>query len=177
MKMKNKNSLTGLIKKGKIFIYPTDTIYGLGCNALNRKAVEKIKNIKKRDGKKPLSIIAPSKSWIFKNLIADKKLVNKYLPGRYTLILKKKKRNFLKNASSSEFLGIRIPDNDFCRIIQKSEVPFITTSVNFSGEKPAVRIQDTNKQILSKVDVIINAGKLYGKPSIIVLPNGKKLKR
>ena len=56
------------ILQGKIVVYPTDTIYGLGCNAEDKKAVEKIKQIKKRDKNKPLSIIAPSFEWIKKNL-------------------------------------------------------------------------------------------------------------
>jgi len=166
-----------LIKQGKIFIYPTDTIYGLGCNALNKKSVEKIKNLKKRDKNKPLSIIAPSKSWIHKHTTADKKLVDKYLPGKYTLILKKKDKKFLNYISSTEYLGIRIPDNDFCRIIQSSGVPFITTSVNLSGKPFAKSIESINKKILRKVDVIVNSGKLSGKPSTIILSNGKKLIR
>ena len=61
----NETEIIDFIRKGKIFIYPTDTIYGLGCDALNEKSVEKIKEIKKRDKDKPLSVIAPSKKWIF----------------------------------------------------------------------------------------------------------------
>jgi len=170
-------SLIKLIKSGKIFIYPTDTIYGLGCNALNKKAVEKIKKIKKRDKNKPLSVIAPSKSWIYKNLKSSKKLVNKYLPGKYTLILEKKNKRFLNHVSSTKYLGVRIPNHNFFKIIQKSKVPFITTSVNLSGEKPITEIKEIKEEILKNVDVIIDAGKIYGKPSTIILPDGKKIRR
>lgn len=163
------------ILSGKIFIYPTDTVYGLGCNALNKKAVRKIKNIKKRDKNKPLSLIAPSFSWIRKFLVVDVNL-KKYLPGKYTLILKKKNKNFLKHVSNTSLLGVRIPKNKFCRKIQESKVPFITTSVNLAGQKPASKILDINKEILNKVDFVIDAGKLSGKPSVLIL-GGKKLKR
>jgi L-threonylcarbamoyladenylate synthase len=175
--MEKEISLIKNILSGKIFIYPTDTVYGLGCNALDKKVVEKIKEIKSRDRNKPLSIIAPSKEWIYKNTEAKKAVVDKYLPGRYTLILKKKKKNFLNHVSDSEFLGIRIPGNDFCKIIQKSGVPFITTSVNLSGERPAIRIEDIKKEILEKADIAVNAGKLHGKPSTIILSDGTVMKR
>jgi len=165
------------IKSGKIFIYPTDTVYGIGCNALNKKAVERIKEIKTRDKNKPLSVIAPSKSWIFKNLNAKKSLVNKYLPGKYTLILKKKNSNFLSYVSKTNTLGVRIPKHKFIKLIQKAKVPFITTSVNLSGEKPASDLNEISKNIIKKVDIIINSGKLSGKPSTIILENGQKLKR
>jgi tRNA threonylcarbamoyl adenosine modification protein (Sua5/YciO/YrdC/YwlC family) len=169
--------LIKLIKQGKIFVYPTDTVYGLGCNALNKKAVEKIKIIKKRKEEKSLSIIAPSKAWIFKHLKAKKEIVNKYLPGRYTLILKKKNPKFLNHVSSQKTLGIRIPKNDFTGLIVKAKVPFITTSANISGNKPIANLNKIDKKLLKKVDVIVDGGKLFGKPSTIILENGSKLKR
>lgn len=165
------------IAKGSIFIYPTDTVYGIGCNAFNETAVQKIKEMKARDKDKPLSIIAPSKEWILNNLETSKEFLDKYLPGPYTLILKKKNSSFLSNISQSETLGIRIPAHKFTRIIQKSRLPFITTSVNLAGEKPASSIEEINPEILEQVNIVINCNKLSGTPSTIILPNGKKLKR
>jgi len=164
------------IKQGKLFIYPTDTIYGLGCNALNKKAVEKIRKIKQRDNK-PLSVIVPSFEWINKNLVVDKNIdLKKYLPGPYTIILKKKNPNFLSWVSDTDSLGIRIPDNDFTKIIQKSNLPFITTSVNLSGQPFLTNLKDLNPEIKKQVDEIINIGILNGKPSTLII-NGEEVKR
>jgi len=160
---------------GKIFIYPTDTIYGLGCNAMNENAVQKIREIKNRDKNKPLSIIAPSIEWIKENFITDM-VLEKYLPGPYTLILKKKVMNFLSHISDSDSLGVRIPNSEFTKRIQGIGVPFITTSVNISGEPFANKISDIKPEILNKVDFIINNGILSGKPSTLVI-NGKEIKR
>ncbi len=166
--------LTKEILSGKLFIYPTDTIYGMGCNALNKKAVEKIRKIKKRDSK-PFSIIVPSFKWIEENCIVDVNL-SRYLPGPYTIILKKKSPSFLSWVSDKETLGIRIPNHPFCFKIQKAQVPFITTSLNKNGETPANSIEEIKKEILNKVDYIINAGKLSGKPSTLII-NGKEVER
>lgn len=166
-----------LIKSGAIFIYPTDTIYGLGCNALLPKSIQKIKQIKSRDKDKPLSIIAPSKEWILENTFASKELIDKYLPGPFTLILKKKDPAFLSYVSQSETIGIRIPLQDFTNIIQKAGVPFITTSVNHSGEKFATSVEEIKKEIIDCVDVVINIGLLNGNPSTIILPDGSQIKR
>jgi len=163
------------ILNGKIFIYPTDTIYGLGCDATNEKAVNKIKQIKERDKDKPLSIIAPNKEWIKENCIVNTDL-DKYLPGPYTLILKKKISNFLNHISSTDSLGIRIPDNEFCKQIQKSNVPFVTTSVNLSHEPFATEISTISPSILEQVDHIIEQENLSGTPSTLII-NGKEIKR
>lgn len=162
------------ILAGKIFIYPTDTIYGIGCDALNKRSVEKIREIKKRD-QRPFSIIAPSFKWIEKNCVVNLNL-KKYLPGAYTLILKKKEKNFLSHISETDSLGVRIPNCDFTKKLQKSGVPFITTSVNLSGEKPANQIKEIPKEILEKVDYVIDKGKLSGKPSTLII-DGKEIKR
>ena len=163
------------ILAGKIFVYPTDTIYGLGCNALNKKAVKKLKELKKRDENKPLSVIAPSFAWIEENCIIDTNL-HHYLPGQYTVILKKKERNFLPWISKSDEIGIRIPDHLITKDIQRANVPFITTSVNISGEKPIIHISEIPPQIKNTIDIIVDGGMLNGKPSTII-KGGKEIKR
>ncbi len=156
------------ILAGKVFIYPTDTVYGLGCDAENVDAVEKIRKIKKREKDKPMSVIAPSFDWIKRNLIVDVKMME-YLPGAYTLVLKKKNKDFLKHVSSGDSLGVRIPDCDFTGEIQKSGKPFVTTSVNLSGKKPANSIKDIDKDIICQVDEVIDAGELGGRVSGLVI--------
>ena len=172
----DQQEITNKIKQGKIFIYPTDTIYGLGCDATNINSVNKIKKIKSRDKNKPLSIIAPSIDWIKQNLIINANL-NKYFPGPYTLILKKKNKDFLNHVSNTDSLGIRIPDNNFTKQIQKSNLPFITTSVNLSGKKPAISIKDISEELKKQVDEVIEADdKLSGNPSTLVI-NKEEVKR
>lgn len=166
---------TDKIKGGKIFIYPTDTIYGIGCDATNVSAVERIKKIKGRDKDKPLSVIAPSIRWIEENLVVDCDL-KKYLPGPYTIILKKIDKNFLSHVSSGETLGVRIPSAKFTRDVQKAGVPFITTSVNLSGEPFAVSMKDIKEEIWKAVDLVIDVGELDGRPSTLVI-DGKEIKR
>ena len=149
----------GEIRKGKIFIYPTDTIYGLGCNFLNSESVEKIRDIKRRDGR-PFSVIAPGKDWIRKNCVVNDK-VEKWLdklPGPYTLILD----------TDGGSLGVRIPDNWFSLIVEKAGVPFVTTSVNISGKNSMEKLEDLDTEIEGKVDYIIYDGKLGGKASKII---------
>ncbi len=165
------------IIEGKIFIYPTDTIYGIGCNANNENSVKKIKELKGRDKDKPLSIIAPDFKWIEENCIIDDNLnIKKYLPGPYTLLLRKKDPSFMNNVSNNEYLGIRIPQCSFSKIIKKANIPFITTSVNLAGEPFAKKISDIPKNILKEVDVVIDEGELNGNPSTII-KDGQELKR
>ncbi len=163
------------ILAGKLFIYPTDTIYGIGCDATNEAAVEKIKKIKERDREKPLSVIAPNTDWIEEHCFIDVE-IDKYLPGPYTIILKKKNKNFLSHVSDTEFLGIRIPKCDFSEKVAESGVPFITTSVNVSGRAFVESINDIPQGILDNVDVVIDEGKLAGKPSTII-KRGKEISR
>ena len=103
-------------------------------------------------------------------------MVDKYLPGPYTLLLEKKDLNFLKEVSDNKFIGVRIPKNSFAKILQKTEKPIITTSVNLSGEKFANSIDEINSLILKKVKIIIDVGTLSGKPSILI-KDGKEINR
>jgi L-threonylcarbamoyladenylate synthase len=159
----------------KIFIYPTDTIYGIGCNAEDIILVEKIREIKKRD-QKPFSIIAPNFSWILENFEVEKNVLDKYLPGPYTLLLKKKDKNFLNCVSDNDSVGVRIPKHSFTEILQKTQKPIVTTSVNLAGEKPANKIEEVDKEIFSKVDFVVDAGTLSGKPSTLI-KDGEVIRR
>lgn len=161
--------------KSEIFIYPTDTIYGIGCDALNENLVNGIREIKNRD-EKPMSVIAPSVEWILENFEVPRELIEKYLPGPYTLLLKKKDESFLNGVSENKLVGVRIPDCSFTFILQNLNIPIVTTSVNLSGEKPANEIQEIDKNISDKIEIIIDNGKLSGSPSTLI-KDGKEFKR
>jgi len=177
--LKEKEKYFELFKKGKVFIYPTDTIYGLGCDALNKEAVRKIIEIKERNNK-PMSVIAPNKEWIKENCTIEKK-ANKWmkkLPGKYTLIVNLKNKKAISNLvnQNQESIGVRIPKNWFSKIIKEYSNPFVTTSVNLSGEKPMSSLKDLNNKVKKRVDYLIYEGKITGKPSTIVdLRNEEKV--
>ncbi|MGV8142654.1 MAG: L-threonylcarbamoyladenylate synthase [Candidatus Pacearchaeota archaeon] len=174
MKIINKEQIEkGFVKEilaGKIFVYPTDTIYGLGCDATNNKAVEKIRKIKDRE-LKPFSIIAPSKEWIEKNCFvpAHAKEWLSLLPGPYTLLLKIKNKKIVANSVIfGETIGVRIPNHPITKLIQSAGVPFITTSVNISGQPHINSITQIPLEISEQVDFIIDEGVLNNKPSTVV---------
>ncbi|VVB61729.1 Threonylcarbamoyl-AMP synthase [uncultured archaeon] len=155
--------------KTKVMIYPTDTVYGIGCSAENKKLVERIFAIKGRNRKKPMSVIAPNKEWILEHCIVSGEILDKYLPGKYTLLLMKKNPEFLKHVTAnSGTLGVRIPAHPFSKLVEKANIPFVTTSANLSGEKPAKSISEIPKKVLDAVDLVIDGGALSGIPSAIV---------
>ena len=164
------------IRNGAVFIYPTDTIYGLGCDATNEESVKMIKDLKYREKDKPMSVIAPSVGWIKEHCEVTEEMIEKYLPGPFTIILKKKDSEFLKQVASGETLGVRIPDCEFTKLVEKAGIPFITTSVNFAGEPFAVKISDIDHKIIDAVDIVIGVGKLDGRPSTLVV-DGKEIRR
>lgn len=157
------------IKHGAIFIYPTDTIYGLGCDATNWDSVERIKDLKYRDKDKPMSVIAPSVDWIKEHCEVNDEIIEKYLPGPYTLILKKKDPLFMRQISANDSLGVRIPDCEFTKLVEDAGVPFVTTSVNFVGEPYATKMSDIPLKILDAVEIVIGVGKLDGRPSTLII--------
>ena len=169
-----RNRIVREIKKGRIFIYPTDTVYGLGCNAMKFESVARLREIKQTSH--PLSVIAPSKDWVRKNFrINNTKHLTK-LPGPYTLIAEKKKQVFMFWVGAPKTLGIRIPDHPFTRLVEKAGVPFITTSANLTGGKIPRATNDIVPELRNAVDYIIDAGRLGAKPSTILDITGKRVK-
>ncbi|NYZ78130.1 threonylcarbamoyl-AMP synthase [Candidatus Micrarchaeota archaeon] len=162
------------IRKGAVFIYPTDTIYGIGCNALNAQAVARIRLLKQRE-QKPFSVIAPSQAWIQENLELSgqaREFVQENLPGPYTVLLKMKNKKCISlevtKGGKQGILGVRVPRHWFTQVVHKANVPFVTTSANKTGEKFMTSLRDCDKQILASVDCIVYDGVKKGKPSTII---------
>jgi L-threonylcarbamoyladenylate synthase len=161
---------TSLKENSPIFIYPTDTIYGIGCNATDNEAVGKIREAKQRI-ENPFSVIAPSKGWIDENCIVNDNARDwiKRLPGPYTLILKMKNKCVAENvAPETDTLGIRIPDHWFSSFTAEIGIPIVTTSANKAGEDFMTSLDNLDPEIKSKVDFIIFEGEKKGKPSKII---------
>jgi L-threonylcarbamoyladenylate synthase len=155
------------IQKGAVFIYPTDTIYGIGCDASNPEAVRHIRGLK--GSEHPFSVVASSKEWINRHLVVKghgrQEYVDK-LPGPYTLIFEKKDKDFLREAAPGGSLGVRIPDHPLTWILQKTGLPIVTTSANVSGSPFLVEPEDIKDYF--DVDFFIDAGRLPGNPSKVV---------
>ena len=138
------------IAEGKVFIYPTDTVYGIGCSALNHSSVERIRKAKKREPDKPMSVIAPSGEWIEENAKGTNEnmaLAKSLLPGPYTVILNAKASAPKDAVGPKGTIAIRIPGDEFTKAVQESCVPFITTSANLSGDEPIKSISEIAEEI------------------------------
>jgi L-threonylcarbamoyladenylate synthase len=159
------------IKKGKVFIHPTDTIYGLGCDATNVEAVKKLRDIKERYSR-PFSIIAPSKTWIRENCVVDQKVIEwlKKMPGPFTLILKLKNKKAVSPEVNNglDTLGVRIVYHWFQSTVEKLDKPIVTTSANRVGYDFMTSIDNLDGAIISKIDFIVYVGEKLGKPSTVV---------
>lgn len=159
----HKEEIIEAIRAGKIFIYPTDTIYGIGTNARLKDSVQKIREIKQRD-KKTMSVIAPSKEWIVENCVVDKETLDKYLPGPYTLWMNKREgAEELEGLNiEDETIWVRIPKSWFTEMLEEAGVPFVTTSVNISGEPHMQRLEDVKPEVLEQVDYVVYEGEKIG---------------
>lgn len=166
-----KDAIIESIIDGAIFIYPTDTIYGIGCSALISKSVKKVRQLKGRAAN-PFSVIAPSIDWIKENCLVteDAEEWLDKLPGPYTLILKlKNPKCVAKDVNSGlNTLGVRIPNHWISKIVAESEVPVVTTSVNRSNEDYMTSLEDLDSAVKKGVDFVIYEGAKEGRPSKII---------
>ncbi|MEM4396532.1 MAG: L-threonylcarbamoyladenylate synthase [Candidatus Woesearchaeota archaeon] len=172
-----KYELIGKIIRGELFIYPTDTIYGLGCDATNFAAVYRLRELKKRPIQ-PLSIIPPSIDWIYENCEIDEEIEKELskLPGPYTFILKLKNRLAIaSNVSYMDTIGIRIPDHKILEFLSETRRPIVTTSVNISNEPFMKDLSDLDDNFKIDVSFIIYQGPIFGKPSKIIDLVSKKI--
>ena len=138
-----------LILEGEIIVYPTDTLYGMGVDATNKKAINKLNQLKGRIS--PLSIIVNSEKMIKKYIdikFSFKKDLNKYLPGPFTILLNNFNNILPEDLSQgTNKIGIRIPKSSFIlKVVKNINRPIVTTSVNYHNMKPLNNVDMINKQ-------------------------------
>jgi len=164
------------LRMGKLVVYPTDTLYGLGADIFNIEAVKKVYEIKKRPFSMPLSIalsgVEEIEKYAFMNEIAYK-IADQFLPGALTLILKNKK--IVPDIIAKDKIAIRIPSNEIALKIAEI-IPVTATSANIHGEENPWKIEIARKQLGEKVAFYIDAGDLKNVPSTIVDVSEGRLK-
>jgi len=165
----NKEVILEVMKNGAIFIHPTDTIYGIGCNALEEAHVGEVRDIKQRPDS-PFSVIAPSKEWIRNNCVVSEKGEKwlKKLPGPYTFIMNVKDGVAKNVAPGLDTLGVRIPDHWFSKLVEELGIPVVTTSANKAGGNFMTSLDNLDDEIKPKLEFVIYEDEKHGKPSKIV---------
>ena len=170
------------IKEGKVAVFPTETVYGIGTNGLNEKAIEKLFRIKNRSKQKPISLLVSNMNMIegvTKNINEiEYKLIKKFMPGPLTIILEKNENVPDILTAGSKFVGIRIPYNEIAiKLIEYSGVPIATTSANVSGEEANIKLQDIMFEFEDKADYYIDGGiSKIGKASTVVKVEDNEIK-
>ncbi len=166
--------IAGLVRSGGVIVYPTDTIYGLGCDPFRRESIERIFSIKHRPAASPALLLVDDQAMLH-DLVreippAAQKLIERHWPGPLTLVLNARRsiHPFVTPADGS--IAVRLPASDCCRrLIGACGVPLVSTSANITGESPPIRVRELQDQFSSTVDVIVDAGDLtVSLPSTVV---------
>jgi len=171
-----KDDIIDKIEEGALFIHPTDTIYGLGCNALEPKAVARLREVK-GCGNKPLSVIAPDKEWIEQHLVLNQKSYEwlDKLPGPYTLIIPAGDSSLTAIlAPGLATLGVRIPHHWISGFVKELGFPIVTTSANLCGKMFMTSLDDLDEELSYKVDFALYEGEKKARPSNIVDLTGEE---
>ncbi len=173
------NQAYNIINQGGVAIFPTDTVYGIGCNPYNKKAVNKIYNIKSRNILKPFPVLTYSKKTAEEIVCFDEiseKIVKKFWPGPLTIILKVSDKNLIKNLNLRDKIAIRVP-NQKCTLDLLKKCKFlIGTSANLSGNPSHMDPNECLKNI-EGWDVFIDGGIITSKgESTIIEIQNKEIK-
>ncbi len=166
------------LKTGKLVVMPSDTIYGIFADALNKKAVQDIYNLKSRDFKKPFIVLIGSIDQLdlfgIKLDEFENKLLQKVWPGPISVILPCKNNKFKYLHRGNDAIAFRLPKKPtLTRLLMKTG-PLVSTSVNSSGEPPAMNIKQAKEYFGDKVGLYISGRVSSKKPSkVIKIENGK----
>ncbi len=161
-----------IIKKGGIVAYPTDTFYGIGCDIMNKKAIEKIYVIKQRNKNKPFSFICPDLKDISKYAKVSNfayRNMKRLLPGPYTFVLAGSKLVPKMMLTKRKTAGIRVPDNEIALAIANHlGHPVLSTSATRPDGQVFEDPSLLHDYFIKTIDVVIDGGPVSGSPSSVV---------
>jgi len=160
------------LKQGGVIAYPTDTIYGIGCDIFNRKGVRKIYQIKQRDPRKPFSFICADLSDVSNYAQVSNfayKIMRRHLPGPFTFVLEATRAVPDLLTTRQKTVGIRIPDNPIAlSIVKELGHPLVTTSANVTGDDVMNDPMDIDEQLGRSLDMVVDGGIMSGDPSTVI---------
>ena len=155
--------ISEIIKNGGIVGFPTETVYGIGTNGLNKEAISRLYDVKQRPTSKPISLLVSSIDMV--DMVAcditdmEYKLMEKFFPGPLTIILKKKSIVPDNLTNNTDTVGIRMPDNLIAKkLIEYANVPIATPSANISGRPSGTNINNIMEDFKDKVDYYVDGG-------------------
>lgn len=156
-----------ILSTGGIVVYPTDTVYGLGCNAFNIEAVERVYKVKRRPLNLPLPVLLADTSQL--DMVVDfvpemaRFLIRRFWPGGLTLVLYKKAWLPAIVTAGSDKVAVRVPNHAVpLTIIRGLGSPIIGTSANISDRPSPVTVEEAKEQLGEQVDLFIDAGRCPG---------------
>ena len=162
-----------LLRKDGVIAYPTDTLFGLGCLASRKKAVDRVLQIKSRDPKKPMSILCSDMEMFCRYTrhldTPTFRILKQMMPGPYTVLLPASREvpRYLQN--KQQVVGLRIPDNTFCRaLVALLGEPIITTSVALPEQPVLNTAWEIEEEQGHALDLVVDCGQPEGTPSTIV---------
>ena len=170
-----------VLNEGRIILYPTDTIWGIGCDATNEEAVEKIIALKQRPSNKSFVVLVSSEREVLQYVAAVDLTVFDYIQeaANPTTVIYEQAIGFADNILADDgSVAIRICNDDFCRhLIKRFRKPIVSTSANVSGDPSPAIFKDISEQIREGVDYVVNyrqeENSLSNPSSIIKWHNGK----
>jgi len=166
--------------RGKIIIFPTDTVYGVGCLYDDLVAIDRIYRLKQRDYSKPMAILGTDIASLLPLVDVNDRfmeLARTYWPGALTIIVRKTELVSELASAKRPTVGVRIPNHEIALAILRQFGPMVVTSLNQSGEKAIVSYQEAITYH-NKVDFIVNGGELSDLPSTVYdLETGRVLRQ
>ena len=166
-----------IIEQGGIVIFPTDTVYGIGCNPYNKTSVKKIYDLKSREFSKPFPILVDSKETAKKIGVFDEisdKITEKFWPGPLTVILKLTDKNLKKSLNLEDRIAVRVPNNECVLKLLKKCNFLVGTSANISNQKSSSNPDECLKN-MKDFDIFVDGGIIdsKGESTIIEIEEGK----
>jgi L-threonylcarbamoyladenylate synthase len=169
-----------VLDAGKLIVYPTDTLYGIGCDPYELPSVERVFEVKRRPADQPMALALTSPDQIprYAHVTpAAQGIIAKHLPGPVTLLLRAAKDAPVPLVSATGLIGIRVPNHTVAQAITKAFGPITTTSANLHGAPSPVTCEDARAQLGETVDLYIDCGPTpLGKESTIVDASGESPK-
>lgn len=177
----NIDKIIDVVQKKQLAIVPTDTVYGIIGDALDEVVVHKVFEAKNRDYSKPLILMVSDINMLNKYVLEinelEQHLIDRFWPGKLTILFKKKELISDLITSGSELVGIRLPDNkDLMHLIKKLDKPIISTSCNISTRDVITNVNLIEKELLDKIAYVCDCGNMSDVSSTIVQVIDNKIK-